>query len=78
LLSLFVASTMTSSSNSMHASEMPFCTRSRAAAAAAAIVGKDETATVVGSAGASLSVAAQGELRESRRQEGEQGQSHLL
>lgn len=57
LLSLFVASTITSSNNSIQASEMPFWTRSRAAAAAEAIVGKEETATVVGSAGESLRVA---------------------
>lgn len=42
----------------MHAREMPCWTRSRAAAAAAAMVGKDETATVEGRRGASLSVAA--------------------
>ena len=54
----FVALTMTSSRSSMHASEMPCWTRSRAAAAAAAMVGKDETATVEGRRGASLSVAA--------------------
>lgn len=41
----------------MHASETPSWTRSRAAAAAAAILGKEETATVDGSSGASLRVA---------------------